>query len=395
MMTALLIVIFLIFIGVGLPDSVLGTAWPAMQLDLGLPISFAGYITSAVSACTVVSSLFSSKLINRFGTGLVSAISTGMTALALLGYAVNQHALFLFLLAIPLGLGAGTIDTALNNFVATHYSASRMNFLHCFYGLGIAMSHYIMSLALENSGNWRKGYLIVALIQLALTAIAFLSLPLWKYARRKDLEEQAEECRSLSLIELLKLPAARASCLAFFTSCGLELCAGSWASSYFVSAQGLTADAAARSAMMFYVGLTLGRFLSGLLAPHLGRRRLLRICLLILLIAVLLFILPLTAGFCAGVLLLIGLGIGPVFPNLTHLTPDLFGKDISQSVMGAQQASSYVGVMTMPWLFGLLAQRFSAALLPAYLLALLMLYAASLLLLFRKANHTNKPMSII
>lgn len=270
MMTALLIVIFLTFIGVGLPDSVLGTAWPIMHLDLGLPISMAGYITSTVSACTIVSSLMSARLINRFGTGLVSAISTGLTALALLGYAFNQHAVFLFLLAVPLGLGAGSIDTALNNFVATHYSAARMNFLHCFYGLGVATSPYIMSLALGNSGNWRKGYMIVAIIQLVLTVIAFLSLPLWQRVQQHDQDEQHEENRTLSFSELLKLPAARASCLAFFASCALELCAGSWASSYFVNARGLSADAAARSAMLFYAGLTLSRFFSGVLAPPLG-----------------------------------------------------------------------------------------------------------------------------
>lgn len=386
MMTALLIVIFLTFIGVGLPDSVLGAAWPVMHIDLGLPISLAGYITSTVSACTIVSSLMSAKLINRFGTGLVSAVSTGMTALALLGYAVNQYAVFLFLLAVPLGLGAGSIDTALNNFVATHYSAARMNFLHCFYGLGVAISPYIMSLALGDSGNWRKGYLIVAEIQLVLTVIAFLSLPLWNRVRQKDLEEQEEETCTLSVLELLKHPAARASCLAFFASCALELCAGSWASSYFVNARKLSADAAARSAMLFYVGLTLGRFFSGILAPRLGRRKLLRICLLILFGAILLFMLPLHATLSAGALLLIGLGIGPVFPNLTHLTPDLFGRKISQSVMGAQQAASYAGIMIMPWLFGVLAQQFSTALLPAYLLGMLVLYAATQMLLFKRTT---------
>ena len=386
MMTALLIVIFLTFIGVGLPDSVLGTAWPIMHLDLGLPISMAGYITSTVSACTIVSSLMSARLINRFGTGLVSAISTGLTALALLGYAFNQHAVFLFLLAVPLGLGAGSIDTALNNFVATHYSAARMNFLHCFYGLGVAMSPYIMSLALGNSENWRKGYMIVAIIQLVLTVIAFLSLPLWQRVQQHDQDEQHEESRTLSFSELLKLPAARASCLAFFASCALELCAGSWASSYFVNARGLSADAAARSAMLFYAGLTLSRFFSGILAPRWGRRKLLRIFLMLLLGAILVFMMPLHTTLSSVSLFLIGVGIGPVFPNLTHLTPDLFGKEISQSVMGAQQAASYAGIMVMPWLFGVLAQCFSTALLPTYLLGLLALYAISLITLLKRVK---------
>lgn len=271
MMTTLLIIIFITFIGVGLPDSVLGTAWPAIYREFNLPVSLAGYISATVSACTIISSLISSKVINRFGTGVVSAVSTLMTAAALLGFAFANNAIPFFLLAIPLGLGAGSIDTALNNFVALHYSASKMNFLHCFYGLGVAASPYVMSLALGADDNWRKGYIIIGLIQFCIALIAAVSLPLWKKAEMKDRDENTSLPKTLTLSQLFKMPAVRLSCLAFFGSCALELCAGSWSSTYFVNIKGLPSDKAAQIAMLFYVGLASGRFLSGVVAHKTGR----------------------------------------------------------------------------------------------------------------------------
>lgn len=378
MMTALLAVIFFSFIGVGLPDSVLGTAWPAMYREFDLPISLAGYITATISACTIISSLISTRAIRRFGTGMVTAVSTVMTALALLGFAASGHAVFFFLMAVPLGLGAGTIDTALNNFVALHYTASQMNFLHCFYGIGVSASPYIMSLALGADDNWRKGYLIVALLQCAIALVSILALPLWKKAERRDQEENGEEPPLLSLRELIKMPAVRLTALVYFACCALELCAGSWSSSYFVNTRGLHADRAAATAMMFYLGLACARFLSGLLAGKLGRRRLIALAVLVQLAGLVLFALPLPLPLTAFALFLIGFGVGPIFPNLTHLTPEHFGKSLSQSVIGVQQAGSYVGIMIMPWLFGLLAQVFSTALLPWYLLALFVLFAVAL-----------------
>lgn len=384
MMTTLLIIIFITFIGVGLPDSVLGTAWPAIYREFDLPVSLAGYISSTVSACTIISSLISSKVINKFGTGVVSAVSTLMTAAALLGFAFMKNVGFFFLLAIPLGLGAGSIDTALNNFVALHYSASKMNFLHCFYGLGVAASPYVMSLALGADDNWRKGYIIIGLIQFGIALIAVLSLPLWKKAEKKDKDENPTPPKTLTLSQLFKMPAVRLSCLAFFGSCALELCAGSWSSTYFVNIKGLSSDKAAQITMLFYVGLASGRFLSGMTAQKIGRWRIIRIAALILFSAIILFILPLPLPAAAAALFLIGLGIGPVFPNLTHLTPQNFGADISQSVIGVQQASSYTGIMLMPWLFGILAQAISPALFPYYLLVLFILFDITLRML-RKA----------
>lgn len=384
MMTTLLIIIFITFIGVGLPDSVLGTAWPAIYREFDLPVSLAGYISSTVSACTIISSLISSKVINKFGTGVVSAVSTLMTAAALLGFAFMKNVGFFFLLAVPLGLGAGSIDTALNNFVALHYSASKMNFLHCFYGLGVAASPYVMSLALGADDNWRKGYIIIGLIQFSIALIAVLSLPLWKKAEKKDKDENPTPPKTLTLSQLFKMPAVRLSCLAFFGSCALELCAGSWSSTYFVNIKGLSSDKAAQITMLFYVGLASGRFLSGMTAQKIGRWRIIRIAAIVLFSAIILFILPLPLPAAAAALFLIGLGIGPVFPNLTHLTPQNFGADISQSVIGVQQASSYTGIMLMPWLFGILAQAISPALFPYYLLVLFILFDITLRML-RKA----------
>ena len=383
-MTTLLIIIFITFIGVGLPDSVLGTAWPSIYREFDLPVSLAGYISATVSACTIISSLISSKVINKFGTGVVSAVSTLMTAAALLGFAFMKNVVFFFLLAVPLGLGAGSIDTALNNFVALHYSASKMNFLHCFYGLGVAASPYVMSLALGADDNWRRGYIIIGFIQFCIALIAVLSLPLWKKAENKDKDENPTPPKTLTLSQLFKMPAVRLSCLAFFGSCALELCAGSWSSTYFVNIKGLSSDKAAQITMLFYVGLASGRFLSGMAAQKIGRWRIIRIAALVLFSAIILFILPLPLPAAAGALFLIGLGIGPVFPNLTHLTPQNFGADISQSVIGVQQASSYTGIMLMPWLFGILAQAISPALFPYYLLVLFILFDITLRML-RKA----------
>ncbi|MBS7275199.1 MAG: MFS transporter [Eubacteriales bacterium] len=395
MMTTLLIIIFITFIGVGLPASVLGTAWPAIYREFNLPVSIAGYITATVSACTIISSLISSKVINRFGTGVVSAVSTLMTATALLGFALANNAVPFFLLAIPLGLGAGSIDTALNNFVALHYSASKMNFLHCFYGLGVAASPYIMSLALGAEGNWRKGYIIIGLIQFCIALIAALSLPLWKRAEKKDRDENTSLPKTLTLSQLFKMPAVRLSCLAFFGSCALELCAGSWSSTYFVNIKGLPSDKAAQIAMLFYIGLASGRFLSGIVAHKTGRWRIIRIAALILFGAIILFILPLPLPASAAALFFIGLGCGPVFPNLTHLTPQNFGADISQSVIGVQQASSYAGIMLMPWLFGILAQAISTAIFPYYLLLLFVIFALTLFMLKKAVSGKNKALSPI
>lgn len=386
MMTILLIIIFISFIGVGLPDSILGTAWPSIYREFDLPVSLAGYITATVSACTIISSLLSSKVISRFGTGMVTAVSTILTVAALFGFAFTGNAIFFFVMAIPLGLGAGSIDTALNNFVALHYSATKMNFLHCFYGLGIAASPYIMSYALGNDNNWRKGYLLVAVIQSVIALIAIFSLPLWKKVERQ--EKKADDVvKVLKLSELIKMPAVRLSCYAFFSSCALELTAGSWSSTYFVNTKDVIPEKAAQITMLFYVGLALGRFLSGVLAKKLSRWQIIGISTGVLLSAIIMFILPVSTMATSIALFFIGLGIGPIFPNLTHLTPENFGRDISQSVMGVQQASAYIGIMIMPWLFGTLAHVCSTKIFPCYLFIMFMGYMTTLVMLNRKVKR--------
>ncbi len=387
MLATLFAVILISFIGVGLPDSVLGTAWPIMYREFDLPVSMAGYISSTVSIGTILSSLLSARLINRFGTGLVTAVSTLLTAVALLGFSVTAHPAFFFLLAIPLGLGAGAVDTGLNSFVALHYSAAQMSFLHCFYGVGVALSPLVMSWALGEGGDWRRGYFVVALLQCFITVVAFVALPLWKRIQRKDAEEQSVPPRTLGIIEMLRIPGVVFSCAAFIFSCALELTAGAWSSTYFVNIRGIPADRAATVTMLFYIGLSVGRLLSGLFSVALGRRRILRISLYTLIASVVLFLLPLPTLVSAIALFGIGLAIGPTYPNLVHLTPKNFGEDVAQSVMGLQQAMTYLGILIMPWLFGVLAEVFSASLLPYYLLAMLGFYAVSFLLLMRTVNR--------
>ncbi len=382
----LLIIIFIMFIGLGTPDSILGVAWPVMYKDLGLPISLAGYITAAVSGFTIISSLFSSRLINKFGSGVVAAVSTLLTGVALLGYSVTNNPVFLFIFAIPLGLGAGAIDAALNGFVALHYSASKMSFLHCFYGIGISLSPFIMSLVLAD-GNWRSGYKIMSLFQFAIALLGFVALPLWKKAKNKTNQEETEQ-KTVPLKELIKNSKVWLSGFTFFLSDGILIVAGSWCSSYFVDFKGLPAEKAARITMLYYIGLALGRFLSGVFADKIGRRKLIKISFSVLGIAILLFSLPLDLSVCAVSLLLIGIGIGPVYPNLAHLTPKNFGKDIAQTVIGFQQAMCYAGIMIMPSLFGILAQIFSTALLPYYLLAMIILNVLFFSLLMSKVKNT-------
>ena len=389
MATLLLIVIYIAFIGLGVPDSLFGTVWPAIYTDLNLPVSWASIVTIIVSCGTITSSLLSSWLISRFRTGKITAVSTLMTALALLGFSCSDSMLWLCLCAIPLGLGAGSIDTALNNYVALHYKASHMNFLHCFYGIGVSLSPYLMSLALSK-GTWEGGYRAVFWFQLAIAALTVLALPLWKKVRHAQNGEEAEETpRVLSFPALMKMPKVRMACLVFIGYCALEYTCGTWGSTFLVNAKGAAADTAARMVTFYYVGLALGRFLSGVLAGRLHSRQLVKIGQMILLAAVVSLFLPLPFAFCSVSLFFIGLGNGPIFPNMLHLTPELFGKDLSQAVIGAEMATSYIGVLLAPALFGLIAQNVTAALFPVYLLVLYALMitgtAASV---YKKDGHT-------
>lgn len=367
MVTLLLIVIYITFIGLGIPDSLFGTAWPAVYAEFGLPVSWANFVTLTVSGGTIVSSLLSARLIRRFGTGKVTAVSTVMTAVALLGFSVSKSFPFMWLAAIPLGLGAGAIDSALNNYVALHYKASHMNFLHCFYGIGVSLSPFLMSLALSDNADWRGGYRSVFWFQAAIAVLTVVSLPLWKRAHSE--EKSDENGKTVGILSVLKIPKLYLVGLVFIGSCAVEHTCGTWGSTFLVDAKGFSVDIAARIVTFYYVGIALGRFLSGILANKCSGRRLIAGGQIIVFFAIVLLLLPLPPFVSGLALFLIGFGNGPIFPNMVHLMPVHFGKDLSQSVMGVQMAVSYIGILTAPALFGLLAQSVGVTVFPLYLAA--------------------------
>lgn len=379
MATLLLIIIYLAFIGLGIPDSLFGTAWPAIYQEFGLPISAASCVTLLISGCTVAASLMSAWVINRFGTPKITAVSTAVTALALLGFSLSGNLLFLCLFAVPLGFGAGAIDAALNNYVALHYKATHMSFLHCFYGVGVSLSPYLMSIALADNSNWRNGYRLSFFIQLAIAIVTIVSLPLWKKAHPRTAEQSpAEKPKTLSLLQLARMPSVRAVWIIFLASCAIEFTCGTWGSTFLVNSKGMAVDEAAKAITLYYAGMALGRFCSGLAANRLSSWRIIFIGQGIVLAAIVLLFLPLPSGAAVTGLFLIGLGNGPLYPNLVHLTPQNFGRDISQSVMGSQMAAASIGIMLAPPLFGLLAERMTTGIFPGFLIALFVMMAAAI-----------------
>lgn len=388
-MAIILVIIAVSYIGVGLPDSVLGTVWPAVYEDLNLPVSLAGYISLTVSFFTMVSCLMSTRFTKRFGTGTVAVVSTALTALSLIGLSFSKNISFFFLLSVPLGIGAGTIDSALNGFVALYCSSSQMSYLHCFYGLGVTLSPYLVSLCLADDNNWRRAYLTVGLLQALVTLILLIALPYWKKKEKLSREKEEAPPKVLSAKELLKMPTVMLSCLVFFIICACEYTAGVWSSTFFAEYKGFSAEKAAKAAMLFYIGMTLGRFVSGIFGKRLSSIQILKVCVGILLASSIIIALPLPAYTAAFGLLLFGFGMGPTFPNLSYLVPSLFGRDISQSVIGIQLASTYVGIMVMPPVFGLIAEKVSAGLFPYFLLILMLLFTASAAALRKKLKKSN------
>lgn len=383
MATVLLVIIYIAFIGLGIPDSLFGAAWPAIYPQFDVPMSYASFVTILISGGTVISSLISARLINRFGTGKVTAVCTTLTALALLGFSISGSMVWLCLFAIPLGLGAGSIDSALNNYVALHYKATHMSFLHCFYGVGITLSPYLMSLALGAENDWQRGYRIVALIQTVIALITIFSLPLWKKIRDAAPQAESGPVRTLKFREMAAMPTVRTVWLVFIGSCAIEYTCNTWGSTYLVDIKGMAVDEAAEVITLYYIGMTLGRFLSGVLANRLSSWKLIHIGQTVVLIAVILLLLPLPAPAAVAALFLIGLGNGPIFPNLVHLTPRNFGAEISQSVMGTQMAAASTGIMLMPPIFGLLVQGLGVGLFPYYLTAMFLLMIVCTVLLVR------------
>lgn len=371
MATFFLCMIYAAFISLGLPDSLLGAAWPAMQPALGVPLDSAGVLSMIVAGGTVVASLSADGMLHRFGTGRVTLVSVTMTACALLGYALAPGFWWLALAAVPMGLGAGAVDAGLNNFVALHYEARHMSWLHCFWGVGATLGPVILSLFLGGKHGWRGGYGAVCAIQFCLVAVLAVTLPMWdRYEDRAALRAEAAAAKQAGKKQsTLNIPGVKGALATFFFYCAIEAAAGLWGASYLVEARGLSAEAAARGVSLYFLGITLGRFLSGFASMRMKSAALIRLGQLVSAGGAVLLMLPLPAGFGVAAMAVLGLGFAPVYPSMIHETPYRFGAERSQAVIGLQMACAYVGTTFVPALFGVLAARLGIGLLPAFLLA--------------------------
>ena len=372
MYTLLLLLIYLAFISLGLPDSLLGSAWPVIHQELQVPLSYAGAVTMIISFGTICSSLMSERLTKKLGVNIVTVCSVLLTAIALYGFSTASAFWMLCLWGIPYGLGAGAIDAALNNYVALHYNSRHMSWLHCFWGVGTIISPYIMSYALTTS-VWQNGYRMVSFLQMGITVILLVTLPVWKVNRKAN-EQKAEQAAVIGIRGALKIKGVPQLLLGFFSYCSLESTLLLWSSSYLVGAKGVTAQKAAAFASLFCIGITAGRFLSGLVTEKLGDYNLIRIGTGISLLGCIAMILPLKTDAAAlGGLVVMGLGCAPVYPSIIHATPDNFGAQNSQAIIGIQMASAYVGSTFMPPVFGLIANHISVALMPFFVLFFIVL----------------------
>lgn len=363
-MTLLLCIIYLGFVALGLPDSLFGAAWPILQTQMHVPLAWAGFVTMTISGGTILASLLSDRLTFRFGAAKVTACSVVATAVALLGFSRATQFWMLVAWAVPLGLGAGAVDAALNNFVALHFSSKHMSWLHCFWGLGASVSPYIMGFFLSRELRWDRGYLTVGLIQLALSAVLFASLPLWKKAAALETQEEARTAPK-TLRQIAALPGIFYVLFGFFAYCAIEAIAFTWTSTYLVNVRALSPESAARFASLFYLGMTVSRFVTGFAADRLGDRRMIRCGYCVVFAGLLLVVLPFSSPIpCLAGLVIAGFGCGPVYPAVIHATPTLFGKENSQAVVGVQMASAYCGSTFMPPVFGWVADACGIELFP-------------------------------
>jgi fucose permease len=381
MSTVLLIIIYIAFISLGLPDTLLGPAWPIIHKDFQVSISNAGIVTMIISSGTILSSFFSGKLIKRFGTGTITAVSVFLTATGLVGTYFSQSFIWICLCGVPLGIGAGAVDSALNNFIALHYKAKHMNWLHCFWGIGATAGPLIMSFFITKNSNWRMGYGSIGILQIVLVACLVISLPIWKKYEQKE-DTHIQEAVDIKLAKIIKLPGAKPAFLSFLCYCAIEATAGLWGSSYLVTIKGISVDAAARCVSLYYFGITLGRFISGFLSLKMNNKNLIRLGQIIILCGATLLALPLWDVFLMIAFILIGLGCAPIFPAMLHETPNRFGKEISQGIMGMQMAVAYVGSTFLPPLFGFLTKIIGFQWFPVYLL----FFIAALLLSSESVN---------
>ena len=386
MIRLLLLLIYISFVSLGLPDALLGASWPTMYPEFGVPVSMAGVISVTVAVGTVISSLLSDRLTLWLGAGKVTAFSVGLTAVALFGFSNSSEFWHLLIWAIPYGLGAGSVDASLNNYVALHYASRHMSWLHCMWGLGASIGPYILGRALTGGLRWNTGYHYIALFQTVLAAVLLLSLPLWKTRKQMTSNANGPQKAALGLREILAIPGAKEVLIAFFCYCAAEQTAILWGSTYLVRQCGMGEEIAAGFGSLFLIGITVGRFLNGFLTYQLSDRALIRLGQGIMLLGITLMLLPFgTVGALTG-LLLIGLGCAPIYPCVIHSTPEHFGEENSQAIIGVQMASAYLGVCLMPPLFGLIANHISVSLLSVYLGAI----TAVMIFMCERLNRLKK-----
>lgn len=388
MYTFLLALIYIAFISLGLPDSLLGAGWPVICNDLNVPISFMGIISMVISGGTIISSLLSDKLTRKFGTRIVTVMSVFLTAIALFGFSFANQIWMMIVFAIPFGLGAGAIDAALNNYVALHYTSKHMSWLHCFWGVGAIVSPFVMSYALINS-TWNNGYRIVAFMQLGIGFLLLVTLPVWKINH----QSAENHTKSIGLVEVLKIKGVPYLLIGFFAYCAAEATAMYWASTYLVEVKGITTDQAARFASMFYIGITIGRFLSGFIMNKLGDRKMIILGTCILSCGLIALLIPTESSIVAlAGFIIIGFGCAPIYPCIIHSTPNNFGAENSGAIIGIQMASAYIGSTFIPPLFGLLGNLISFKILPVYLSIFIMIMISMIEVTFRIT--TKKPVRL-
>ncbi len=384
-MSFLLGIIYLSFISLGLPDALLGAAWPNMYPEFNVPVSYAGAISMIISFGTIISSLQSDRLTKKFGTGKVTATSVGITALALWGFSISHSFISLCLWAIPYGLGAGSVDASLNNYVALHYASKHMSWLHCMWGIGATLGPYIMGYVLTKGASWNIGYFVISILQIILTAVLVFSLPKWK--KQNSSSEDSANDKPLTIKQIFAIPGAKEIMVCFLCYSAIEQTTMLWASSYLNLAKGVDATTAASFASLFCIGITIGRGINGFIAMKLKDNQMIRMGQGIILIGVIIMLLPLNKVFSLIAFSLIGLGCAPIYPCIIHSTPEHFGEENSQAIIGVQMASAYVGSCLMSPLFGLIADNISIKLLPLYLFILLILMILMHEMLEKKTKH--------
>ncbi|MDC2827437.1 MFS transporter [Limosilactobacillus mucosae] len=381
-MSLLLVVIYLIFVSLGLPDSLLGSGWPKMQVEFGVPSSYAGYVFMMISAMTIISALLSPKLIQRLHVKWIVTVSIMLTVFGLLGFSFCTQYWMLLVCAIPYGLGAGAIDAAMNHYVANNYSGAVMNFLHCFYGVGAMISPYLMALAIKVA-HWNEGYRWTAFLQIGILLVVISSWSLWQ---QNDSKADESKIDSVGIKETIKQPGVMATLLAFFAYSASEATCFLWVPSYFAGTRtGISSELVASFGSLIFGGLMLGRLIAGFIANRLGDRRMIRSGTMVELIGILLTALPIK-GYPVAVIgfLIIGIGMGPIYPSIQHMAPINFGKRYSASVIGLQMAFAYMGSTFMPTVFGILQQKLGIWIMPLYLLVFAGLSFALLELSYRQ-----------